>query len=225
MRASVQPLTHLEATFQNQADPSLRSIRNAEVRAIDEVLVERILAGDNAAEEQLYRRYAADLLRLSTRLLRSRDEADDLVQDTFVKAFEELSTLRDRSSVRNWLIQIAVRFAYRRFRRQKFLRWVGIETARDPEDADMTRQASPGPSPEHHAEVALLDRAVAQGAPEDRAAWILHRVEGFGMAEVADITKCSLSTVKRRISCMDSLVARHTECSSGPGVDLEGGPS
>ena len=205
----------MEATF-TQVDRSPPS-RPGDIRAADRRLVERIVAGDQAAEEQLYRRYAALLLRLSTRLLGSRHEADDLVQDTFIKAFAEMASLRDPTCVRGWLVQIAVRLAYRRLRRGRLLRWAGLGpraadvSAPDRDGVGLECPASPADSPEVRVEIALLDRALTRGPPEDRAAWILHRVEGFDLAEVAQAADCSLSTAQRRIAAMDVLVRRHIE--------------
>ena len=85
----------------------------------DAELVARILEGDRWAEEALYRRHAACLGNLAARLLRDRDAALDVVQDTFVEAFEGLERLRDPARVGGWLRQIAVHQVHRRLRRQK----------------------------------------------------------------------------------------------------------
>src|SRR5688572_17640879 len=74
----------------------------------DAVVVERLLAGDQRAEAELYRRYAPLLGRAVERLLRSSQDAQDVLQDTFVIALEEIRRLRDPSAIRGWLLQIAV---------------------------------------------------------------------------------------------------------------------
>src|ERR1041384_6827752 len=88
----------------------------------DEELVDRARRGDRWAEEALYRRYARTVMRVSLRLLRRTAEAEDVVQDTFVIAFAGLGRLRDGNAFGDWVLSIAVRQVYRRFRRWRLLR-------------------------------------------------------------------------------------------------------
>ena len=69
----------------------------------DEELVQRALNGDRWGREMLYRRHAGSLLAMTVRLLANRGEAEEVVQDTFVTAFEQLGTLREPGAVRGWL--------------------------------------------------------------------------------------------------------------------------
>jgi RNA polymerase sigma-70 factor, ECF subfamily len=82
----------------------------------DDELVRRALTGDRWGREMLYRRHAGSLLAMTVRLLANRGEAEEIVQDTFVTAFEQLGTLREPGAVRAWLGQIAVNLVRRRFR-------------------------------------------------------------------------------------------------------------
>ena len=83
----------------------------------DEELVRRALAGERWGREMLYRRHAGSLLAMTVRLLANHGEAEEIVQDTFVTAFEQLATLREPGAVRGWLGRIAVNLVRRRFRR------------------------------------------------------------------------------------------------------------
>ena len=170
----------------------------------DEALVERALAGDAWAEEALFRRYAAQVLTLAERLLRRRAEADDVVQDTFADAFTKLGTLRDPRAFRSWLFGIAVRRVRRRQRRLAFRRALGLDRGLD--DATLPILVSPACSPERIAELGRIDRILSQLHPDQRNAWMLRRVEGEKLEDIATIVGCSLATAKRRIQAADVLI-------------------
>ena len=84
--------------------------------ASDAQLVARAIEGDRWGREMLYRRHAAYLLAIAARLLGNRNEGEEVVQDTFVTAFEQLRTLREPAALRGWLAQIAVSLVRRRMR-------------------------------------------------------------------------------------------------------------
>ncbi len=88
-------------------------------------------AGDRAGEEALYRRHAPSVLRLATRLLRSNEDASDVLQDAFVSAFEDLGALREHDAFRAWVHRITVRLVHRRFRRRRLLGFVGLDQRSD----------------------------------------------------------------------------------------------
>ncbi|HEX3905895.1 MAG TPA: RNA polymerase sigma factor [Polyangia bacterium] len=175
----------------------------------DEELVGRALAGDQWGREMLYRRHSGSLLALTVRLLASRGEAEEVVQDTFVTAFEQLATLRDPGAVRPWLGQIAVNLVRRRFRRARLMRFLGMDRGAD--DATLEALADPGVSADQRAELALVDRLLRGMTPALRIAWMLRRVDGLELGEVAALCGCSLATIKRRIAGGDAIVDRHVK--------------
>ena len=173
----------------------------------DEELVRRALAGERWGREMLYRRHAGSLLAMTVRLLANRGEAEEVVQDTFVTAFEQLGTLRDPAAVRGWLGQIAVNLVRRRFRRGRLTRFLGLDRGAD--DATLEALADPAVSTDQRAELALVDRMLRGMKPALRLAWMLRRVDGLELGEVASLCDCSLATVKRRIAEADAIVGRH----------------
>jgi RNA polymerase sigma-70 factor (ECF subfamily) len=173
----------------------------------DEELVRRAVAGDRWGREMLYRRHAASLLAMTVRLLANRGEAEEVVQDTFVTAFEQLGTLREPGAVRGWLGQIAVNLVRRRFRRGRLMRFLGLDRGAD--DAALEALADPGISTDQRAELALVDRLLRGMKPALRLAWMLRRVDGLELGEVASLCDCSLATIKRRIAEADAIVDRH----------------
>jgi RNA polymerase sigma-70 factor (ECF subfamily) len=165
----------------------------------DEILVERILRGDQVAFRQLYARYARYVAGVVVRLMGDDHELDDVVQDTFVRAAERLDTLRSAAHVRPWLVTIAVRFARERLRRRRRrgqLRqsyFFAAPTASDPRDR--------APADE-------LYSALDQLPDKLRVPWCLSRIEGEKLEDVAAACDVSLATVKRRISAAQERLDR-----------------
>jgi len=173
----------------------------------DEHLVGAVRSGERAAEEQLYRRHAPGVLSLATRLLRSHDEAMDVLQDTFVTAFEDIAQLREPAAFRGWLHQIAVRLVHRRFRRRKLLGLLGLD--RRGEEISLESLADETASPDARIELRWLDAALLRVDERSRVAWMLRHIEGLALEEVAGACDCSLATAKRRIAAADAAVQSH----------------
>jgi RNA polymerase sigma-70 factor (ECF subfamily) len=170
-------------------------------------LVERIARGDRWAEEAFYRRHVALVQTTVRRLLGRSAEAEDVVQDAFVTAFEIWDQLREPEHAKGWLLTIAVRKVHRRFRRRRLLRLLGLDQPTD--DATLESLARSDLGGEARAELSLLDRVLAQLPAEARIAWMLRHVEGASLEEVAALCECSLATVKRRIAVANARVSQH----------------
>ena len=175
--------------------------------ASDVELVGRAAKGDRWSREVLYRRHAGYLLGLSARLLANRGDAEEIVQDTFLAAYERLDTLRDPGALRVWLGQIAVNRIRHRLRRVRLMRLLGLDRGAD--DATLESLAAPDSHPELRGELALLDRALGRLPADRRIAWMLRNVDGMELTEVAAVCRCSLATIKRRLAEADALVRRH----------------
>jgi RNA polymerase sigma-70 factor, ECF subfamily len=172
------------------------------------LLVERARGRDkdSAAESLLYRRYADDLLCVTTRLLRSPSAAEDVVHDTFMVAFERLEQLRDAAQFRAWALSIAVSLVRKRLRRAKLLQWVGLETlAGEP----LELQARDGLSVEARGELAVLDTILRKLPTEHRLAWSLRHIEGEKLESVAASLGKSLATTKRYIAAAEQRISAH----------------
>jgi RNA polymerase sigma-70 factor, ECF subfamily len=173
----------------------------------DESLVLRAQGGDRWAEEALYRRHVRHVTGMVTRLLRRHEDAEDVVQETFVIALDQLHALRSGAAVRGWLSQIAVSLVRKRFRRQKLRRLLGLEVSQ--EDATLERLASADASPELRAELLVLDGLLSSLPIEHRIAWSLRHVEGEQLEDVARLAGCSLATAKRRIAAAEERIKHH----------------
>ncbi len=170
-------------------------------------LVDRARGGDDRAAEEIFRRHADLVSGIAARVLRSRVDAEDVVQETFIAVLGHLDALRDGDALRGYLAQTAVRACRRRLRRRKILSFLSLDTAE--EDWGLEAMAADGVAPEVRAELGLLDAALASLPFEVRVAWTLRRVEDLPLDEVANACGCSLATVKRRVSSGDAHVRAH----------------
>lgn len=165
----------------------------------DEVLVERILRGDDDAFRELYLRYARYVAGVVYRLMGDDGELEDVLQDTFVRASERLGSLRSAGHVRPWLVTIAVRFAKARLARRR---------RRGRLDREVTHQSPTASDPRDRAPADELYAALDQIPEKLRIPWFLSRVEGEKLEDVATACGCSLATVKRRIAEAQSRLDR-----------------
>ncbi len=176
----------------------IAQVAPAPVREDDALLVERARAGDERAFAQLYRRHARYLAGVVYRLMGHDQELDDVIQETFVDAATQLEQIREASRVRPWLVRVAVRKVHRRLARRRRMQWLLAES---PAAAPMTDLES------HH-ELRALFEALDRIPPKLRVPWILHRVEGETLPDVALACDVSLATVKRRIAEAETRLSR-----------------
>ena len=179
----------------------------------DAELVARALGGDRWSRDVLYRRHAHHLLAIATRLLSNRSEGEEVVQDAFVAGFGQLGNLRDPTAFRPWLARIAINLARRRLRRGRLLRIFGLDRGFD--DATLAALAAPDMRPDDRTELALVDRLLDSIPTNLRIAWMLRRVEGLPLAEVASLCGCSIATAKRRVAAAEAEVERHVSFREG----------
>jgi RNA polymerase sigma-70 factor, ECF subfamily len=159
----------------------------------DEELVERIIAGEKAAFEQLMRRYNQRLFRVARSVMPDEHEVEDIVQETYLRALKHLLRLRGRAHVATWLTRVAFHESLRRKRRRQRslsrLRGLGMSGPR-----------TEAPGAEHAA--ALVERrSMLVGAidalPEVvRTIVVLRLVEGLSTRETAECLKLTESNVK-----------------------------
>ncbi len=173
----------------------------------DATLVERACQGDRWAEEALYYRHVSYIMGMVTRCLGNREEAEDVVQDTFAIGLDRLETVRQPQAVRGWFAQIAIRQVRRRLRRAKLVAAIGLGPS--PDSIDLDELASHDSDAETRADLAAVGRILAAMPTNDRIAWTLRYIEGEPLDEVARFCGCSLATAKRRISAASAQLQLH----------------
>ena len=163
----------------------------------DEELVTACLGGENAAFDELVGRWNPRIRGAIYRMLGSYDEARDLSQETFLKAYRALPGFKGEARFSSWLYQIAMNLCRDRLRRGRGRFTVGLEAV----DAEAARL------PGSQATDTLVERdvrrrvaeAVAELAAEHREVLVLKEYEGLTFAEIAEVTGLPLSTVKTRL--------------------------
>ncbi len=190
---------------------------NSEVQETDEVLMARYQQGDALALEALVRRYASPLLGHLVRMTRNREQAEDLVQETFLRVHQKAHTYRPDLRFRSWIYAIASHLAIDALRRSS--REPGAVPLEAEENPMSQRIPDPQPLPSEQA--ALSDRkesvrrAVESLPPRQRATLLLAYFEGLSYPEVAAAMHCSVGTVKTQVSRAMQTLARRL-----PGGDV-----
>jgi RNA polymerase sigma-70 factor (ECF subfamily) len=171
----------------------------------DAALVLAARAGEPWAREALFRRYARLALGLAYRIMPYDADIDDLVQDSFLYAFERLEKLSNPQAFQAWLCSIVVRTAGKRLRRRKLQVRLGLRS-HNPVDVDevISRSAPPDVAAELRSVYALLETLPV----EERLALVLRRVERLEIPEIAEQMGLSVSTVKRRLHAAEARLLR-----------------
>lgn len=170
----------------------------------DMALVHAVRAGNSQAYAELIGRYQDKIYTLVAGLVRDREDALDLTQEIFVKAYRGLDKFRAQSGFYTWLYRIAVRhcidYSRRRKRTQETVPLDGDALAEMGfEPADTSIHANPERVVvNQHLKVAIRD-AIASVQEPFRTAVVLHDVEGLSQEEIAKIMGCPLGTAKSRI--------------------------
>lgn len=158
-------------------------------------LVRAARTGIDGAFRSLYDLSFPWVERLAFRLQPHRGEAEDLMQDAFTHAFANLDQLKEPSSFPGWLRGIMIGIAHKRARRLRLFSSFG----RDDDEVDFESFPSPGATAEERAELVRLMSAIERLPAQERLFFILRRVEGLTVLEVAEASGVSEKTVKRRI--------------------------
>ena len=166
------------------------------MRRADIELAQRCRDGDSSAFEELYRQHAGRLFNLTSRMMGSPQEAEDLLQEVFLHAYRKLGSFRGESSLGTWLYRLGMNHCLDHLRR----RHSRMQQATDSLDEDGGWEpATPAPSTPIAVSRIDLERAIGKLPEGCRAAFLLHDVEGFEHREVASILGVSEGTSKSQV--------------------------
>jgi RNA polymerase sigma-70 factor (ECF subfamily) len=183
-------------------------VRRPELAArTDQEIVALARSGEEAAYRELVRRYERPLFSLLYRMVRDRELAEDLAQETFVKALNAIDSYRPEFKFSSWIFKIANNAAIDHLRRRELdtLSLEGSPHAETPEAIEATalqigdRQESPLDEVEARELGGEIEAAIARLRPEYRSCILLRHVEGRAYEEIADILGLPLGTVKTYI--------------------------
>ncbi|MFN8178186.1 MAG: sigma-70 family RNA polymerase sigma factor [bacterium] len=173
-------------------------------RPDDVELVRRAKAGEEEAFSELVERHQARVYQHAERLLGNRQDAEEVLQDTFLQAYRNLAGFEERSRFSTWIYRIATNEALMRLRRASRRREVLLEEApsgeverASDEVREFARSALDDVMDREVREI--LKKALVELPDEYRVVFVLRDVEGFSNAEVADILGLSVPAVKSRL--------------------------
>lgn len=183
-----------------------QNVQTSEITDVE--LVSRAQAGELSAFEALTTRYEQRVFSLAMRMLRQEQDAEDVTQQTFLSALENLNGFRGEASFATWLFRIATHAALKVIRKRKGLKTVSLEEA-----AEGAGQADSIPHPEFiadwrqspeqlvqkHEIQRLLDEALAKLDEKHRLVFLLRDVEGFSVKETAEALGLTEANTKIRL--------------------------
>ena len=156
----------------------------------DQDLVDRARTGDQAAFAQLFEHFHAPILNYLNRMVNDRALAEDLTQDTFIKAYRALPKTRDDLSFKAWLYRIATNTAISHLRRGRIVKWLPIlgdrEAGDEALDRSVTRQTD-------------ISRALDELPKHYAAVLLLRHYQGLSLAETAQALDITENAAKLRL--------------------------
>src|SRR5512146_1970225 len=183
----------------------MAAIQKVDEPVSDELaLVQAAKAGDIGAFEQLVKRYDRNVFRIAQHITQNREDAEDVVQDAFLKAYQNLGQFQGQSKFYTWLVRIAVNEALMRLRRRRPERMVSLDEDVKTEEDTMPREVADwSPNPEQlytQSELRDILTKTIQGLPSSfRTVFVLRDVEGLSTEETAEALSLSIPAVKSRL--------------------------
>ncbi len=167
-------------------------------------LVSRAREGDKGAFSSLLRRYDGKIFRLAMNITQNREDAEDVLQEAFLKAYEHLDQFQGNSKFYTWIVRIAVNQALMKLRKRKSDRAVSLDEQIDTGEDTVVREiASWDPDPEvrySRDELrTILNGAINELAPIYRTVFTLRDVDGLSTEETAEALDLSVPAVKSRL--------------------------
>lgn len=171
------------------------------MRADDKRLIAECLQGDTASFGVLVRRYQERLYHSVYRLVENAEDAQDVVQEAFLNAYQSLEGFKGDSQFFTWLYRIAVNTAISHKRKHRAM--ARMETQKNGEPALEPPDLSAASRPEHALEQAeqqmRVRQALARLSPEHRAVLIMKDMEGQKYEEMAEILQVPIGTIRSRL--------------------------
>ena len=185
-----------------------QSVESAQAIADSDALaVERTLAGERDAFRVLVERHSHNVFRLAYRMTGNQHDAEEVVQEAFLRAYQKLGQFAARSNFGTWVYRIAANYAIDRMRqRQKEDARRQSPSAEDQdgmENDPMNRVADEAPTPERLTQSLELrkqmEHALAALSHAERTAFVMRHWEGCGIEEIAEVLKSNSSAAKNTV--------------------------
>ncbi len=197
----------LDSPTRKLLHPETMAIIESKVKdeASDELaLVQAAKGGDLSAFEQLVKRYDRNIFRIAQHITQNREDAEDVMQDAFLKAYENLEQFQGNSKFYTWLVRIAVNESLMKLRRRRTDKTVSLDQQIETEEDTMPREVADwSPNPEQlykQGELKEILTKTINGLPASfRTVFVLRDVEGLSTEETAEALGLSVPAVKSRL--------------------------
>jgi RNA polymerase sigma-70 factor (ECF subfamily) len=167
-------------------------------------IVAQARLGDAKAFSELLRRYEGKIFRLALHITQNREDAEDVLQEAFLKAYEHLDQFQGQSRFYTWIVRIAVNQALMKLRKRKTDRSVSLDETIDTGEDTVAREIAAwdeNPEQQYSREEIneILGSAIDGLAPIYRAVFVLRDVDGLSTEEAAEALDLSVPAIKSRL--------------------------
>jgi RNA polymerase sigma factor (sigma-70 family) len=168
----------------------------------DEEIITQILTGDKKAFELIIRKYNAQLYRIGMAIVNEPTEVEDIMQTTYIKAYEHLSQFENRATFGTWLIRILINESLLQLKKQQH--YIHMESENANEEIAARGGSNPAPDPMNmlmNKELALaVEMALVQLPEKYRLVFVLREMEGLNVQETVKILGITKTNVKVRLN-------------------------
>ena len=170
----------------------------------EQALVDRARSGDASAFTELVNKYARKIFRLAKHITQNDEDAEDVLQESFMKAYSNLDSFQGQSKFYTWLVRIAVNEALMKLRKRKSDKTVSLDEPHETEEDTVTREIAvweDDPERKYSREElrGILGRAVESLKPAFRTVFVLRDIEELSTEETAEALGISIPAVKSRL--------------------------
>ena len=180
-----------------------KQLRRVSVKRSNSELIERAIQGDEAAYKELLENYRGAIFNLLYKMVRNKEETEDLVQEAFIKAFRALPSFNEEYAFSTWLYKIAINNCIDHMRKKR-LKTYSMDKPVQSKDGELDREfpdtsMSPDKQVLHEERTNIIETAIDELPENYKVAIILRHSEEKAYEEIAEILNIPLGTVKARI--------------------------
>jgi RNA polymerase sigma-70 factor (ECF subfamily) len=173
-------------------------------RDLDWLVVQKVQAGSVGAFDALVQKYREKIFAVIYNMTSNREDASDLTQDTFIKAFQAIGRFRGKSSFFTWIYRIAINSTMTFLKKRNRRRYISYEKIdEEVSSSEIFERLTSKTKTEQGALIKELQEKLNDSlqklSPKHRTVVVLHEIEGLDHAEIAEITQASVGTVRSRL--------------------------
>jgi len=167
----------------------------------DFILIDKLQKGDLDALEQLMQLYRDDLFKLAYRYLGRREDAEEILQDTFLRAFQKIGTFQRKSSIGTWLYRICINLCITKKKsNQRTAQTISLTPDESTNSVAFEPAIKNAPDPAHFDLQKIMQHSIARLKPIEGMIVTLYYMQGYSCSEISEIVDKRINTVKTHLS-------------------------